>query len=173
MANSKSNVIDLENRARLAKPDMNRVVAVGTYGVDENGEVVYDNFRKKSVSENGVGFVLSYTEKMTDFIVKTRVSSVVRVFVYLAHNQQYANSGQFGYRCTRRHLEDVLQLDRKSVYTALKYLQDNFLVLESRVNGQSEFMVNPKYVTIGKSRKERDVEWSRRWAEHNRESAKR
>lgn len=165
-SSSSSKIIDLENRQRLSKPDMNRVVSVGTYGIDENGEVVYDILKRRGQTENGSGFVISYTEQMTDFIVKTRVSSVVRVFVYLAHNQQYANSGQFGYRCSRKHLEDVLQLDRKSVYSSLKFLEEQFLVLETRINGQSEFMVNPKYVTIGKSRREREVEWSRRWAEH-------
>lgn len=159
---NQSKIIDLENAQRLRRPDPNRVVYRGSYGIDENGEIIYDTM-SRPVYENGGGFVISYTEKMIDFITKNTTGSVVRMFVFLAHQQRFANSGQFGYRCTRKYLEQVLQLDRKSVYTALKTLQDNFLIIETRIDGVSEFMVNPAYVTIGRGRRERDVEWSRRW----------
>ena len=160
-----ADMIDFENRKRLKYPDKNRVVYRGSYGVDANGEIVYDTM-SRPVYENGGGFVISYTEKMIDFVSKTSAGSVVRLFVFLAHQQKFANSGQFGYRCTRKYLEQVLGLDRKSVYRALKELQDNFLVLETKVDGVSEFMVNPAYVTVGRGRRERDTEWSRRWSEH-------
>ena len=164
-SSSKSKIIDLNNQQRLREPDMNRVVYRGSYGVDENGEIVYDKM-SRPVYENGGGFVISYTEKMIEFITKTTTGSVVRVFMFLAHQQRFANSGQFGYRCTRKYLEQVLSLDRKSVYSALKSLQDNFLIIETKIDGVSEFMVNPNYVTIGRSKREREVEWSRRWQEH-------
>lgn len=162
-----SNVIDFMQRQRLKRHDPNRVVARGSYGVDEHGEIVYDVLSRPTY-ENGSGFVISYTAKMTDFIVKEHAGAVVRVFLFLAHNQQFANSdtGQFGFRCTRKYLAQVLDLDPKSVYNVLKFLQDEFLVVETRVNGAYEYMVNPNYVTIGRSKKERDIEWSRRWAEH-------
>jgi len=162
-----SNVIDFMNRQRLNRHDPNRVVACGSYGVDENGEIVYDVL-KRPTYENGSGFVISYTAKMNDFILKEHAGAVVRVFLYIAHNQQFANStpGQFGFRCTRKHLAQVLDLDPKTVYNTLKFLQDEFLIVETRVNGAFEYMVNPNYVTIGRSKRERDLEWSRRWAEH-------
>lgn len=165
MSEARSNIIDFMNKQRLKNPDPNRVVYRGSYGVDENGEIVYDKM-SRPVYENGGGFVISYTEKMIEFISKTRAGSVVRLFVFLAHQQRFANSGQFGFQCTRKYLEQVLGLDRKSVYLGLKELQDNFLIIETRVHGGSEFMVNPAYVTIGRGRRERDVEWSRRWSEH-------
>lgn len=165
--NHKSNVIDFMNRQRLKCHDPNRVVARGSYGVDEHGEIVYDVLSRPTY-ENGSGFVISYTAKMTDFIVKEHAGAVVRVFLFLAHNQTFAdsNTGQFGFRCTRKHIAQVLDLDPKSVYNVLKFLQDEFLVVETRVNGAFEYMVNPNYVTIGRSKKEREAEWSRRWAEH-------
>lgn len=161
-SNQSSKIIDLENAQRLRRPDPNRIVYRGSYGVDENGELVYDKM-SRPVYENGGGFVISYTEKMLDFITSNTAGSTVRMFVFLAHQQRFANSGQFGYRCTRKYLEQVLSLDRKSVYRALKELQDKFLIIETKVDGVSEFMVNPQYVTIGRSRRERDVEWSKRW----------
>lgn len=133
---------------------------------DENGEVVYDVTRRP-YKENGSGFVISYTDKICDLIAKIPTGSVIRVFMYIAHNQGYANDGKiFGYRCSKKHLQEVLGLERPSVWAALNTLRENYLVLESKIDGQSEFMVNPNYVTIGNNKKERLREWSRRWEEY-------
>lgn len=148
-------VVEVEEVARVVYKE------VITY--DENGEVVYDTMRKVS-SPNGGGFVISYTEKMCDFISKCRTGSVVRLFLYVAHHQSYGNDGiQFGYRCSRKFLEGILGLDRKSVYSAIVYLKDKFLLHEMKIDGQTEYMVNPAYVTIGADKKRRVVEWERRW----------
>lgn len=133
---------------------------------NDAGEVVYDN-KKRQIHQNGSGFVVSYTEKICELLKEVSTSSVLRIFFYLAHNQQFANDGkQYGYRCSKKYLEDVLGLDRKSVYNSLKVLREKFLVLETKIDGQSEFMVNPSYVTIGSDKKSRMREWSRRWEEH-------
>lgn len=133
---------------------------------NEAGEVVYDN-KKRQVHQNGSGFVVSYTEKVCDLLKQISTSSALRIFFYIAHNQQFANDGkQYGYRCTKKYLENVLQLDRKSVYNALTLLREKYLVLETKIDGQSEFMVNPSYVTIGTDKKGRLREWSRRWEEY-------
>lgn len=149
------------SRSQLSKAD-----CVETIQYDENGEVIVDMVRKKR-SKNGSGFVISYTAKMCDFIAETRQGSTVRLFLYLAHNQQYGSDGKtFGYRCSHKFLQQVLGLDRKSVYNALSYLKEKFLVLESKVDGATEFMVNPNYVTIGTDKKMRLGVWNRRWAEY-------
>lgn len=133
---------------------------------DENGDVIADTVRK-SRSQNGSGFVISYTAKMCDFVVKTTQGSVVRLFVYLAHNQQFGVDGQpYGCRCSHKFLRQLLGVDKKTIYNALKYLKDNFLVIETEESGQSEFMVNPDYVTIGTDKRARMREWNERWARH-------
>ena len=63
----------------------------------------------------------------------------------------------------------MLNIDRKTLYTALKYLEENVLVLETRIDGQSEFMVNPNYVTVGRDKKARMTEWNNRWIQHWKE----
>lgn len=166
---SRSKIIDLCNQQRLREVDMNRVVMVGQYGVNENGEVVYDNLKRRGLSQNGSGFVISYTEKMCEFLRKCSTGSHVRLFVYLAHNQGYGDNGVYGYRCDRKHLMVTLGIDRKTLYSALKYLEQEVLVLESRIDGQSEFMVNPNYVTIGRDKKTRMSVWNNRWLEHWKE----
>ena len=141
-----------------------------TIGYDVNGEVVYDNV-KRSVRQNGGGFVISYTEKMCDFLARVSTGSVVRVFLYIAHHQNYGNDGIFGFRCTHKFLEQALRLDRKSVYSALATLKDKYLLVETREGGCTEFMVNPQYVTIGQDKKARVREWNLRWERVNKEKA--
>lgn len=141
--------------------------------IDEDGEIIKESF-KPVARGNGSGFVISYTAKMLEFIQKVSTASTLRVFLYLAHNQHYGtDDGMFGFRCTRKYLTEILRLDRKSVYSALTYLIDNFLVVENRFNGQDEYMVNPDYITIGGDKKAREREWSRRWQWYFQEKQRR
>lgn len=143
-----------------------RVVSVQTIGTDENGEIVYDMTRKP-FKANGGGWVVSYTDKVCELLQKVTTGSVLRVFFFLAHHQQFANDGkQFGYRCSHKFISESLKLERTVVWDALKFLRENYLVLETKVEGYSEFMVNPNYITIGANKKERLREWSRRWEAH-------
>lgn len=140
-----------------------KVDCVETVRYDENGEVIVDTVRKIR-SKNGSGFVISYTAKMLEFIESTRQGSVVRLFLYLAHNQNYGTEGKtFGYRCSHKFLQQVLGLDRKSVYNAIAYLKEKFLLIETSEDGSTEFMVNPNYVTIGADKKARMRVWNERW----------
>ena len=129
---------------------------------DKAGNVVSHSLTRAR-GKNGSGFVISYTSKMDEFIKETSTGAVVRVFLYLAHHQGYGNDGIFGFRCSRQHICDELKLTRRSVYGALEYLIDKFLVNEIRIAGVLEFMVNPDYVTIGSDKKARLNEWSQRW----------
>lgn len=134
---------------------------VTTY--DEQGEVISDcDYKVKS--KNGSGFVLSYTARMCEFLEKCSTGSTVRIFLYIAHRQNYGVDGVFGFRTTRENLSKTLNLTRKTVYTALEFLKDGFYINELRVDGCFEYMVNPAFVTIGNDRKIRDREWARRWA---------
>lgn len=140
-----------------------KVDCVETIRYDEKGEVIVDTVRKNR-SQNGSGFVISYTAKMLEFIESTRQGSVVRLFLYLAHNQNYGTEGKtFGYRCSHKYLQQVLGLDRKSVYNAIAFLKEKFLLIETREDGASEFMVNPNYITIGSDKKTRMRVWNERW----------
>lgn len=140
---------------------------------DRNGEIISDVTRRVA-RQNGSGFVISYTEKMVDFLKKVSTSATVRVFLLLAHRQGYGDNGIYGYRCTRKYLQEVLHLSKPTVWAALNYLIDNFLVVENRFDGQTEFMVNPDYVTLGTNKQARLREWSLRWQMYfkNREAHK-
>lgn len=143
---------------------------VVTQTIDTNGEIIAEHMRNYR-HQNGSGFVISYTEKMCEFLEKVTTGSIVRVFVYLAHRQNYGNDGKmFGYRCSHKYLQKVLNMTKPTLWDALKYLKDNYLVHVGKVDGQFEFMVNPLYVTIGSDRKTRMTEWNRRWAKTFKEA---
>lgn len=164
MVKKKSKVIEFQSpKSATAKAnEAHRTAYVEVTRYDSNGELISSNtFTAKK--QNGSGFVISYTEKMTEFIAKTDVPSVVRIFLYIAHNQQYGANGVYGYRCTRKHLEQVMNITRKSVYSALTKLKEDFLVNEVKIDGLSEFMVNPNYITMGRDKQARIREWNLRW----------
>jgi len=161
-----TSVLEKRKPVKSSSGKSNLAGCTETIRYDENGEISSDTVRRQK-SMNGSGFVISYTAKMCDFISTTKQGSVVRLFVYLAHNQQYGTDGKtFGYRCSHKYLQQVLSLDKKSIYNALQYLKENFLVLETREEGSSEFMVNPQYVTIGTDKKARLKVWNERWAQY-------
>ncbi len=135
-----------------------------TITYDESGNILRRSAPHK-VSQNGSGFVISYTDKMLDLLRDIKSPSALKIFLYIAHNQGYGNP-IYGYRCTKKHLSDTLNIERTTVWDALNYLRDKFLVLETRIDGQSEFMVNPSYITIGANKQDRLREWSRRWEQH-------
>lgn len=131
--------------------------------IDAETGIILKSSESQIVHQNGSGFVISYTAKMCEFLEKVNQGATVRIFLYIAHHQSYGTNGIFGYRCTRQYLSDILKLDRKTVYSTLKYLLDNYLIVENRFDGSLEFMVNPDYVTIGTDKKARMREWSERW----------
>ena len=132
---------------------------------NSDGDVISDSLRKP-YKPNGSGFVISYTEKMCEFLEEVKTGSIVRLFVYIAHHQQYGSDGKtYGYRCSHKYLQKVLNVDKSTLWEAFKFLKENFLVNESKIDGQIEFMVNPNYVTIGTDKKTRMREWNRRWTE--------
>ena len=129
---------------------------------DKFGEVISE-VTTSAKSKNGGGFVISYTAKMCEFLEKNSAGAVVRVFLYIAHHQNYGTDGVYGYRCSKTYLSKVLRLSRVSIHEALDYLKDKFLVVENRFDGQTEYMVNPAYITIGTNKAARVREWNSRW----------
>lgn len=130
-------------------------------GYDVDGNVLYDTVQRPR-SQNGSGWVISYTERMCDFLKKVTAGSCVRVFLYIAHHQSYGHEGHYGFRCSHKHIQETLSLDKSTLWDALKYLKEHQLVNVSRIDGSVEFMVNPDYVTVGTDKKSRQNEWLRR-----------
>ena len=107
--------------------------------------------------------MVNYSERCVEFVKKHSTGSILQIFFYLALNQDSNSENVIGgFKCTKKHLQDELKLRKSTVWSALKYLEDELLVNEAIINGQTEFMVNPYYVMVGDDREKRIAEWKRR-----------
>ena len=113
---------------------------------------------------NGSGFCMVYTDETARLIERVTEPTVLRIFFYLAMGQDYGTDGKpFGMVCTKREVQTKLKLAKTSVINAFNWLKENAIIHERAYHGSSEFMVNPRYVTVGKDKDFRQAEWLRRW----------
>lgn len=125
----------------------------------ESGEVISDTVRTGSA--NGKGWSIMYNDKINELITKCTSAATLRVFMLLAAGQQFEERGMV---TTKKAVQEYLKIDKSTCLEAFKWLKDNMIINESKINGCTEFMVNPKYITVGRDKKKRENEWVRRWA---------
>lgn len=108
-------------------------------------------------------------EKCTKLLTDSLPPTTLRVFFFLALNIHE----QTGFvRTTRKYLAQILNLDEKSLYRAIKWLQDNYIVHRKRCKGYFEFMLSPYFVEWGDDKQARLEEWNKRWQQSNRSKRK-
>lgn len=120
------------------------------------GEIIYEKtFRG---SRSGGGWVMMFTDMGMDVVAKCPSYATLRIFLYLAMGQTYEG----GMKTTKRAVENYLGMSHRTVALAFDWLKKNFIVHEWRNNGVTDFMVNPRYVSVGKF-DERIKLWNARW----------
>lgn len=124
------------------------------------GEILVD--KKTKGSPNGQGWVIMYSAKIFELLPNCS-GSVFKVFAYLAAGQQFEEKGMI---TTKKAVQDFLKMDKSTCLAAFKWLKDNKIIAETRINGCTEFMVNPDYITIGRDKKRRYTEWALRIGEN-------
>ena len=108
-------------------------------------------------------------EKCNNLLKNQLQAATLRVFFWLALNTH----DQTGFvRTTKKYLAQALNLDPKSLYRALKWLKDNYIVHQKRCHSFFEFMVSPYYVEWGNDRQARLEEWNLRWRLSNQHKRK-
>ena len=101
-------------------------------------------------------------DKCNQLLKNPPQAATLRVFFWLALNIH----PQTGFvRTTRKYLAQFLNMDEKTLYKSIKWLQDNYLIHRTRCSGYFEFMVSPYFVEWGSDRQARLDEWNRRWAQ--------
>lgn len=134
------------------------VKQITTYA-ENTGEVVSDVVTKGST--NGNGWVIMYTDKIEKLVMSCTSAATLRVFMLLAAGQQYEERGMV---TTKKAVQEKLGITKPTCIEAFNWLKENFIINEYRINGVTEFMVNPELVTVGRDKKKRQKEWLRRWA---------
>ncbi len=125
----------------------------------DSGEVLSDTTR--AGSGNGKGWVIMYTDKINELVSKCTSGATLRVFMLLAAGQQFEERGMI---TTKKAVQEHLKIDKSTCLEAFKWLKENMVINECKINGCTEFMVNPLYITVGRDKKKRQKEWLRRWA---------
>lgn len=126
---------------------------------ESTGELIREVLTRGS--PNGKGWVIVYTENTQELLLKCNSAATLKVFMFLAMNQQFEERG---FVTTKKYVQEKLGIDKKTCICAFNWLKENMVINEYRNNGVTEFMVNPRYVTVGRDKKAREKEWVRRWA---------
>ena len=109
--------------------------------------------------------MLFNVEKCTKLLTDSLPPTTLRVFFWLALNL----NPQTGFvRTNKKYLAQMLNLDAKSLYRALQWLQDNYIIHQTRCHCYYEFMISPCYVEWGDNKKDRLDEWNHRWQLSNK-----
>lgn len=124
------------------------------------GEILYDVTKLGRKSSNGRGWVIMYTDKVTNLLLKCPSYATFKVFTLLAMGQRFEEKGMV---TTKKAVQEKLEITKKTCIEAFKWLKENYIVNECKIDGYTEFMVNPNYVTVGRNHDKRMKEWIRRW----------
>jgi len=125
---------------------------------ESTGELIREVLTRGS--PNGKGWVIVYTENTQELLLKCNSAATLKVFMFLAMNQQFEERG---FVTTKKYVQEKLGIDKKTCICAFNWLKENMVINEYRNNGVTEFMVNPRYVTVGRDKKAREKEWVKRW----------
>lgn len=108
-------------------------------------------------------------DKCNNLLKNPPAPTTLRVFFWLALNI----NPQTGFvRISKKLLAQMLKLDPKSLYRSLLWLQNNYIVHETRCKGYFEFMLSPYFVEWGEDKKNRLDEWNNRWRLTNQRKRK-
>ena len=107
-------------------------------------------------TQNGDGWVLVYRKTYRDLLLGVTNPSILRVFGLLMTKQDFER----GINTTKKAVADELKISYDSVMVAFKWLKENGYVKERKVNGQTEFLLNPDVTTCGKNKQKKIDLWN-------------
>lgn len=127
-------------------PEETKVVTHVKQVNKETGEIIKDI--QVSGTPLGSEWYAMYRTAMNQLLLdKKAPNSVVRVFCLLCNMQTYDNA----VLCSRKYIKDMLGMSRKTVYTCLTYLIEHSFIMETTVNGNTAFIINPEASSCGKA----------------------
>ena len=120
----------------------------------ETGKVISDTISYGT--RNGDGWVIVYRNNFMHFLLTVPDFITTKVFGSLMAKQEFEN----GVRTTKKAVADELNISYRSVMVAFKWLKENGYVKERKVNGQTEFLLNPDVTTCGKNKQKKIDLWN-------------
>ena len=131
---------------------MGRVAWQTTIFDEETGEIIksHVNFG----TQNGDGWVIVYRDTYA-LLNKIAPPSALRIFNELMTKQQFEG----GIRTTKKAIANALDISEPQSWRAFKWLKERGYLKERKINGQTEFLLNPNVTTCGKNRDDKIALW--------------
>lgn len=105
-------------------------------------------------SQNGDDWVIWYRNALFNLSVDAPLVAL-KVLLFLSSKQEFED----GINTTKQAVADKLQISYDNVMRGFKWLKENNYVKERKVNGQTQFLLNPNVTTCGKNRKDKLDLW--------------
>ena len=106
-------------------------------------------------TQNGDGWMIVYRDTYETLLLETTNATVLRVFGLLMTKQSFES----GVSATKKAISDKLSLSYTEVWKAFRWLKEHDYVKERKVDGQTEFLLNPHVTTCGKNKKDKIRLW--------------
>ena len=119
----------------------------------ETGEIIKETVTFGS-RQNGDDWVIWYRSALNDLAVNAPLVAW-KVLAALASKQEFENA----INTTKQAIADNLKISYDNVMRGFKWLKENNYVKERKVNGQTQFLLNPHVTTCGKNRKAKIKLW--------------
>ena len=105
-------------------------------------------------TQNGDDWVIWYRSALADLAVNAPLVAW-KVLALLASKQEFED----GINTTKQAVADSLEISYENVMRGFKWLKENLYIKERKVNGQTQFLLNPYVTTCGKNRKKKIELW--------------
>lgn len=99
-------------------------------------------------------------DSLLNIVQNSPNGSEMKIFLYIAIQQP--KNEVAGFKTTKEQLAIDLNLQIRTIFRSLRWLNENLLVQEVKSVDHSDFMVNPYFVMNNFDREARIAEWNRR-----------
>lgn len=106
--------------------------------------------------QNGGDWMIVYRDAFENFLLEAPDFTTAKVFGILMTQQKFEG----GIGTTKKAVADRIKSSYQSVMNAFKWLKENGYLKERKVNGQTEFLLNPDVTTCGKQKKKKIELWN-------------
>lgn len=118
----------------------------------ETGEVIRDSVNYGT--QNGVDWMIMYREPILS-LSENAPAAALKIFLNLSARQEFEG----GIKMTKKFIAEKLDMSAAQFWRGFKWLKENGYVKEHKVNGITEFVLNPEVTTCGKNRKAKIKLW--------------
>ncbi len=120
---------------------------------DETGEIIRDSVRRGT--ENGDGWVIMYRDALADLALNAPPIAL-KIFLALSSKQEFER----GIKATKKAISDEFSISYNNVMRGFNWLKENGYLKERKIDGVSEFLLNPDVTTCGKNKKKKLELWN-------------